>query len=244
MKKIKKNISLVMVAYNEEDHIKRVIKEYYQEIYLKLPKGSEFIIYLDSPTDNTSKIVKNLAKKIDIIVIEGKTNLGYAGAMTKALKITKNNIVFYSDSSGKHQAKDFWKLIVYENKYDIITGLRISRTNPIIRKVITLGQRAIISLLFFIPPYDFNTGYKIIHKNIIDNVLDECKYMKQSFSSELLIRSYKKGYRLKNVPVVFTKRGKKGTGTNYQQLPKIILKSLKGFILLRVELILKLFKRR
>jgi dolichol-phosphate mannosyltransferase len=235
-KEIKKPVSMVMVAYTEQNNKEMVIREYYSKIYLKLPKGSEFIIYLDAPPDNTPKIVKSLAKKINIKVIEGKKNLGYAGAMTAALKATKNNIIFYSDSSGKHRAEDFWKMIKFESQYDIINGLRVSKGNPIIRQIVTFVQRLIVSVLFVMPLYDFNTGYKIIHRNIINNVLKKCKYMKQSFSSELLIRAYKKGYTIKDVPVAFKKRQGKNTGTNYGQLPGIILKSLKGFLLLRLEL--------
>lgn len=237
MKKLTKPVSIVMVAYNESGHIKKVIEQYYKEIYLKLPKGSEYIIYLDVPTDNTPKIVNQLATKIKIKVIMGKNNLGYAGAMTTALKSAKNDIVFYSDSSGKHIAKDFWNLIKFEDKFDIITGKRVSKGNPLIRQILTIGQKFIISLLFFVPMYDFNTGYKIIHQKVLKNVLNDVKYMKQSFSSELLIRAYKKGYTIKNVKVSFLKREGKSPTSNLKALPSIVYRSLKGFVKLKIELL-------
>lgn len=230
-----KPVSMVMIAYTEENHIRQVIEEYYYGIFTKLVPGSEFIVYLDKPTDNTPEIVTSIAQKFHITVIEGQKNLGYAGAMTAALQATKHDIIFYSDSSGKHVASDFWKLLHYEADYDIITGLRCPRYDPIIRRFITFVQRIIVSSVFLIPFYDFNTGYKIIHRNIIDTILNECKYMKQSFSSELLIRAYKKGYTIKNVPVLFRDRTGENTGTNYIMLPRIILRSLKGFVKLRLE---------
>ena len=236
MKNLNKLVSVVMVAYTEEGHIKKVIEEYYNEIFRNLPEGSEFIIYLDRPTDNTSNIVNELAKDIDIKIIEGEKNLGYAGAMTAALKASKNDIVFYSDSSGKHKAKDFWTLLEYESKYDIITGLRKPVGYSIIRRGITFSQRILTSVIFFVPLYDFNTGYKIIHRNIINNVLDECKHTKQSFSTELLVRAYKKGYSVKNVSVRFSDRQGENTGTNFRMLPYIMWHSLKGLIKLRIEL--------
>ena len=236
MKGPSKPVSIVMVAYTEQNHIERVVREYYNSIFLKLKKGSEFIVYLDKPTDKTPEIVKEMAKEININVIEGEYNMGYAKAMTAALNSTKNDIIFYSDSSGKHRAEDFWNLIAFENQYDIVTGLRISKGNPLVRRIITYMQRVLVSIMFFIPFYDCNTGYKIIHRDIVDNVLKDCKYMKQNFSTELLVRSYKKKYSIKNVPVLFSKRTGKNTGTNYKHLPNIILKSLKGFFLLKKEL--------
>jgi len=163
-------------------------------------------------------------------------NLGYARALKRALLATKKDIVFYSDSSGKHNAKDFWKLIRFESKYDIVNGLRKPHSYPIIRRIITFFQRLIVSILFFIPFYDFNTGYKIIHKNIVDDVVKDCRYMNQNFSTEMLLRAYKKGYTIHNVPVKFTDRKDKSKGTNYRDLLGIIFRSLIGFLKLRIDL--------
>ena len=166
-----KPVSVVMIAYNEEDTIKKVLLEYYQEIFLKLPKKSEFILYLDNPTDATPQIVKKIAKKIPLKVVQGKQNLKYAKALKKALKLAKNNIIFYSDSSGKHAAKDFWNLYLYCNKYDIVNGLRSNRTDPLIRQLTSFFQKHFISILFSIPAYDFNTGYKILNRNVLEYVI-------------------------------------------------------------------------
>ena len=80
------------------------------------------------------------------------------------------------------------------------------------------------------------TFVQSIYLKIRDDVLNECKYMKQSFSSELLVRAYKKGYSIKNVMVKFTKRNNKDKGTLIKDLPSIIYRSLKGYIKLRMEL--------
>ena len=83
--------------------------------------------------------------------------------------------------------------------------------------------------MYRLPIHDFNTGFKLINRKIIDNVLLDCKYMKQSFSSELLIRSIKKGYKVKSVPVTFKNRKVKGTGTTYSILPGMIRRSWNGY---------------
>ena len=230
-------VSIVMIVYNEGNHIKSLIEEYYSEIFLNLAKGSEYIIYLDKPTDNTPEIVKKLSKRIDLRVIEGEKNLGYAKALKKALLCAKKDVIFYSDSSGKHNAMDFWKLIKFEDKYDIISGLRIPHSYSMIRRIITFVQRIIVSILFVIPFYDFNAGFKIIHKNIVNNALKDCKYMNQNISTEMLIRAHKKGYTIKNVPIKFIGRTGKNTGTNFKGIPSIILKSIIGFFKLRMELL-------
>lgn len=226
-----------MTAYNEQGVIEKVIKEYYYEIFMKLTMGSEFIIYLDKPTDNTVDLVKGLKKELDIKIIEGEKNLGYAGALKHALKEAKNEVIFYSDTSGKHRASDFWSLISLINNFDIVTGLRKPRHDPILRQFISAIQNAIVSSLFTMPFYDYNTGYKVVKKNVLNDVLDECKYMKQSFSSELLIRAYYKKYKVTQRPVEFNDRKTdKSTATNFKKLPSIIKQSLIGYAKLFFEL--------
>ncbi|MBU0758711.1 MAG: glycosyltransferase family 2 protein [Nanoarchaeota archaeon] len=232
----KKPVSIVMIAYNEASHIKRVVEEYYQEIYLCLPKGSEFILYLDCPTDSTPKIVRKLAKKLDIRVVEGKKNLKYAGALKKALSIAGNDTVFYSDSSGKHIAGDFWELMKHENDYDIISGFRSKRKDSCARKFISSCQRIMISAFFLIPLHDFNSGYKIIHKNVLDDILRKTRIMRYTISVEILVRAIKKGYSVKSVPVAFFDRQDKKKGLNLKNLPLMAGDTIKGLFRLRTDM--------
>jgi glycosyltransferase involved in cell wall biosynthesis len=230
-------ISLILLAYNEQQVIEKVIREYYNKIFEKLPAGSELIVYLDKPTDGTAPIARKLEKELNIRVVEGEENLGYAGAMKSALKQAKNEIIFFSDANGKHRADDFWTLIPMIKSADIVTGLRKPRYDPLIRRFISFMQRVITSLLFWVPFLDYNTGYKIVKKSVLDDVLDECKYMKQSFSSELLLRAYYKKYKIVQGRVEFKDReADKATATNFKKLPKIIWRSLMGYVKLFFEL--------
>jgi glycosyltransferase involved in cell wall biosynthesis len=237
--KLKTPISVVMIAYNEESNIQKVMKEYSQEILKKLPKGSEYLLYLDKPSDKTPQLARKVATKLGIKVIEGKKNLGYAEAMKVVLKKAKNEGVFFSDSSGKHQAQDFWKLLPYIEYYDIVTGDRQQRTDPFIRRVITQLQRLLVVTLFQVPFHDYNTGFKLLKKKVLDSTLTECKFTKQSFSTELLVRSYKKGFSIVSAPVIFRARKDESSGTNFKQLPSIIAANARGLFLLKLELIRK-----
>jgi len=231
------NLSLVMVAYNEADRIERVIREYYNDVFKLLPEGSEFIIYLDGPTDKTSAIVNGLAQELNLKVIDCPDNKGYFQAVKNALGQAKNENIFFSDSSGKLLAKDFWQLIKKIDDYDIVTGLRTKRTDPLHRRIMSLIGRLFISSLFFMPLYDYNTGFKLIKKNVLDSVLNECHTLPISFSNELIIRAYKKGFKICNVPISFQHRGKKDITFAVPKLPKIITIEFGGLIKLRLELL-------
>lgn len=236
-----KPVSIVMIAYNEAGHIEQVLSEYCKDVFERLPEGSEFILYLDKPKDATADIAKRIAPGRGITLIDAPINLGYGKAMKKALATAKNQLIFYSDSSGKHRAVDFWKLLAVAEQFDIVTGLRKPRNYSLARRIVTFCQRMLVSVLFFMPLYDCNTGFKLVHKRVLDRVLDECKYTNQSFSSELLIRAHNAGFTIKNVPIVFSDRPGKNTGTNLKMLPRIMSHSFLGLLKLRRELLQKTF---
>jgi glycosyltransferase involved in cell wall biosynthesis len=223
-------VSIVMIAYNEEKNIAKVIEEYYQEIFVKLPSKSEFIIYLDKPTDRTPQVVEVLAKHLNLKVIEGQQNLKYAGALKAALKQAQNELVFYSDSSGKHRAADFWEMVKYYKQYDIINGKRVNRQDPLVRRIATFIQRLFISIFFGMPIYDFNTGYKIMHKRVLDYLLPISNAVKYTVSTEFMIRAYKNGFKIKEVPVSFIARTKESKGTKFHHLFEMGWNSILGYI--------------
>lgn len=228
--------SVLLVAYNEAKTIERIVAEYYRDIVQYLPVGSEFLLYVDAPTDGTDVIAQRISKKYRLIVMVGKKNIGYAGAMKKGLLRTKNQLVFYSDSSGKHIAKDFWKLTPHIETFDIVTGMRANREDPKVRQVITTLSRLLVAGLFFLPFHDYNTGYKLLRRQVISRCAKQCRYTKQSFSTELLVRAAKMGFTIIDVPVTFKDRVVKGQGTNYLHLPSIIFNQTLGLFKLWLEL--------
>lgn len=229
-------VSLVTIAYNEEKTIAKVLVEYFRDVFIKLPHGSEFIIYLDKPTDKTPAIVRKLAGKMPLKVIEGKTNLKYAKALSKVLSLAKNELVFFSDSSGKHKAQDFWQLLPFASQYDIVNGQRIIRDDSPLRQLATEIQQQFVAWLFQIPTLDYNSGFKIYHKRVLDYLLPISQTVKYTRSTELLIRALHNGFTVKDVPVSFTGRKFKSSGTQIKQLLGMGVDSVLGYFKIYREL--------
>jgi glycosyltransferase involved in cell wall biosynthesis len=230
-------VSIVMPVYNEAKHIEKLVSSFYRQVYLQLPRGSEFIIAEDGSNDGTNEVLDRLKKKMKITVVHGGAKKGYSKAAKDALKLPRNNVIFFTDSSGKHKPDDFWKLANELNNADIITGLRSDRKDPFFRRILTVMQRVLISVIFLIPFYDFNTGFKLIKKEVLDKVLKDCRYLKYGFSAELLIRAYKSGFSIKNVSVGFVHRDKDDEQFALKKIPKILIQQMIGFVKLRYELL-------
>ena len=200
MQKITK-ISLVIPVYNEAGIIEPLVRSYYKNLIRKIPQ-SEFIIAEDGSTDGTKGILKELNKKIPFVLVMSSKRKGYNMAVKDALKIPKNNIIFFSDSSGQHEPKDFFELSKYINDFDIIIGYKSSRQDPYYRVFLSRWYNVLVRMLFGLKLRDINCGFRIVKKSVIDDVLRECKtFEKYCAFSEFTLRAYKKKYRIKEVPI-------------------------------------------
>ena len=92
-----KSLSIILMAYNAETEIGRLIESVQEQDY----KGkTEIIVTDDNSSDNTAKIVKEYAKKDKRMrLISNKKNKGYGATLNPAVRAAKNEIIitFHQD---------------------------------------------------------------------------------------------------------------------------------------------------
>lgn len=229
-------LSVVLPVYNEADIIENVIKSYYREIIKKFP-NSELVIAEDGSTDGTKQILKKMKIKIPIKLSLGSKKKGYLRACRNALESANGELIFFSDSDGQHNPKDFWNLYKKIEEYDIVMGSKSNRKDPFYRKVLSKMYNISVLILFgkYFP--DINCGFKLMKREIAENVIKNIKYLKYGFSTELVIRANKMGYKITDVPVRHIAR-KYGKAEQFapSKLPKVLYEQLLGLAKLKLEL--------
>ena len=207
MNKIKERISIVIPVYNEENIIKKMIMDYYNEFKGKFT--FEMIIREDGSIDKTKEILKRLSKEFPIRVYTSNARKGYQWAVIDALKYAKYEWIFLVDSDYQYKPKDFWRLASYIDKYDIILGRRVKRMDPWHRIFLSNGMNMIIRLIFNTPYRDIDSSYRLIKRDVINKIVPSLNSLSY-FTAEFVIRAHQMGYRIVEVPVSHFKR-KKGT---------------------------------
>lgn len=94
---MKKQVSVVIAAYNEEPRIAEVLK-----IVEKHPIVSEVIVVNDGSKDKTSDVVK----KFNVTLIENEKNIGKTLSVKKGIDIAKNDIIMLIDADLKGLTDD------------------------------------------------------------------------------------------------------------------------------------------
>lgn len=91
---VKKNISCIIPAYNEEKNISKVL-----EVVNTYKKFFEVIVVDDASKDNTYKIIKKFQKQNrKIRIIRNKINLGKSGSVKKGIIKAKGNLIIMLDA--------------------------------------------------------------------------------------------------------------------------------------------------
>ena len=240
---VKSEVTFLFPVYNEAKAIENVISEFYTEVGSKIP--SRVIVVEDGSIDGTKELLEKLGKKIPMTVITGKQRKGYSKAIIEGLKNVDTEYVFLTDSDGQHFANDFWAFYELRDKYDILSGWRARRADPFHRKLMSKTFQTMATILFQLYSLrDLTAPSRLMRSDVAKSVAHECRYMKESFWTELTIRAHENGYTIKEIPI--NHRNRVGGSTNVYlpfKIPKIVLDQLIGLLRLWLELKRKRFPK-
>ncbi len=226
-------LTILMPVYNEGKNIANTIRRYHKVVSSEIP--CDIVICEDGSTDNTKQVLKELQKEIPITLYFGEERKGYQKAAKFALSTAKTPYVFMVDSDGQYVPEDFLEGMKYISEYDIIIGRRIRSQESLHRKILRSGFNFLLRPLFRMPIHDIDCGYKIVKKEVIDDVLKDVKgYLPYSFNAEFMILAFSKGYKFKEFEISHLEREFGGTGVYpIKKIPKIIILQLIGLIKLK-----------
>ncbi len=233
---MKKELSIVLIAHNEEQLIERVVRDYHEKIAARLP-SSELIVCEDGSHDGTPAILKRLGRELSIRVYSSKKRKGYLLAASDALMKARGKIIFFSDADGEHDPSDFWKLYDLRADADLISGSRPMANRSLARLALSSGFSAMVGIFFDARGFDdYNSGFKLMSMEVRDRIVPKVNLLKYGFSTELIIRCLDYGFKVKQVPVSYEQRKSKGRDFDLLKLPEVVIVQSLGMARLRYEL--------
>ena len=130
--------------------------------------------------------------------------------MTVALT---NETNFLRPSDFSHNPKDLVRLLeACENGADVAVGSRYTKGGqvsnwPIGRILMSYFASVYVRMVLWLPVKDTTAGFKCYRKKVLQTVdLDAVRFMGYAFQIEMKYRAYKKGFKIVEVPIMFTDR--------------------------------------
>jgi glycosyltransferase involved in cell wall biosynthesis len=230
-------LSIIIPVYNEARVIENVVRGFYEKV-VKQILNAKLIIVEDGSTDGTKEILNKLNREIPFVLMSSKQRKGYTKAFKYSVGIAKTELIFFSDSDGQHDPTDIFKLLREIDKSDIVSGYKFPRHDPIHRIIISKAYNFLIHLLFGLKLNDIDSGFKLIKKKVVDNVLNDVMHLKYCVMSEFVLKAYLSGYKIKEIPVNHYPR-KSGRTVIFTptQLPLIIIGLIRDLFKIRFDYI-------
>lgn len=214
----KKSISVFFPALNEQENVKTCVLRALK--YLKKQfKDYEIIVVSNGSTDNTAKIVKELAKKNKHIKAIHNKKMGYGIALRSGFSNSSKELIFYTDADNQFNIQDMDKLFPLLGVYDIVSGYRVKRKDPLMRIFVAWVYNMLIRILFNLKVKDIDASFKLYKKKIFRNMT--LKANTGLIDAEVLIKAKKKGFKIGQVGIKHYPRTRGQTRFEINQRNKI-----------------------
>lgn len=213
---VKKAI-VIIPTYKERENIQAII-----EAVFALPADFDVLIVDDNSPDGTAQIVEDLQDiynqddtRLHLLKRPGKLGLGTAYIAGFHYAIRKNyEYVLEMDADFSHDPKDLVKLYNACSKdgADLSIGSRyatgVNVVNwPIGRVLISYFASSYVRTITSMPIKDTTAGFVCYRRKVLETIpLDEIKFIGYAFQIEMKFLAWKYGFRLTEVPIIFTDR--------------------------------------
>ncbi len=198
-------ISVVIPVFNEALTIGNVI-ERLAVVMHKNGFNYEVIVIDDCSTDNSLKV----SKSYDARVFSLENHVGKGYTLRMGFAKAKGEIVTTIDSDGSHRPEELPKLLtpIIQNKADLVIGSRYSGQKPVAaKKLNAAGVRLfnfLIKILTRAAFSDSQSGYRVMKASLLKDL--NLKSDGYEIESEMLVKTLRKGLRVREVPISFKQR--------------------------------------
>jgi dolichol-phosphate mannosyltransferase len=239
---------VIIPTYNEKENITNIL-----EAIFSLQLDFHVLVIDDASPDGTAEIVKDLFPKYpDHLFLEQRTGkLGLGTAYIHGFKWAINKgyqFVFEMDADFSHNPKDLQRL--YEAcKYqgaDVAVGSRYVKGGgnvnwPRERVLLSKGGSIYTRLITWMPVRDPTAGFICYKLEVLETIdLDEIHFTGYAFQIEMKFASWKLGFKIKEVPIIFQDRTLGASKMN----KGIVKEGILGVLNLRWQSLFKNYRNR
>jgi len=202
---------VIFPTYNEAENIERII-----EVVLSQSPALDVLVIDDNSPDKTWEIVEKLKAtnpKINLLRREKKLGLGTAYVLGFKYSLEHGyDYCFEMDADFSHPPDAIPRFIELLHDYDLIIGSRycngVSVVNwPMKRLLLSYFANIYARVITGCPITDLTAGFKCYKRKVLEAInLDSLKEDGYGFQIEIDHMIWRKGFRIKEIPIIFVER--------------------------------------
>ncbi|HNQ40018.1 MAG TPA: polyprenol monophosphomannose synthase [Candidatus Cloacimonas sp.] len=202
---------VIIPTYNEIENIEHILEQ-----VLAKSETIEVLVIDDNSPDGTAlrvKFMQSSEPRIHLLERPGKMGLGsaYVTGFKYALE-QGYDYIMEMDADFSHNPEDIPRLLDTAKKYDLVIGSRYcDGVNiihwPIKRLLISYFASKYVRTITRMPVKDPTSGFKCFRRKVLESIdLDKILSDGYAFQIEMNFKAWVKGFRIKEIPIVFTER--------------------------------------
>ncbi|MDQ3110975.1 MAG: polyprenol monophosphomannose synthase [Bacteroidota bacterium] len=205
---------VIIPTYNEKENIEKMVRK-----VMLLEGDYHLLIVDDGSPDGTADIVKRLMIEFPqrLFMEERKVKLGLGTAYIHGFRWSlarKYEYIFEMDCDFSHNPDDLGRLYAACAKEgaDVAVGSRYVKGGevknwPMNRLFISYFASVYVRMILWFGVRDTTAGFKCYKAKVLSTIdLDKIKFVGYAFQIEMKYTAWKLGFKIKEVPIVFTDR--------------------------------------
>lgn len=234
----KDKLYIVMPAYNEEENIETVVKEWY-DVVEKIGNDSRLLVVDDGSKDSTYEKLCKLKEKYEFLETLTKKNSGHGATVLVAYKYAIEHgadYIFQTDSDGQTLPEEFDSFWADRKKYDAIIGHRNHRQDGLSRIIVTKTLKIVLWCIFRLNIVDANTPYRLISREMLEKYIKEIPNDFNLSNVMLTVLLIENKQNVNFRPITFRQRQGGMNSINIKKITKIGITAIKDFKMLKKEM--------
>jgi dolichol-phosphate mannosyltransferase len=208
---VAERLLVVLPTYNERVNLPLVVPA-----ILHQDPRLEVLVVDDNSPDGTGQLADELAAstpRIHVLHRPTKAGLGKAYLAGFGWALERGyDLIFEMDADFSHDPKFLGDFIRAADDADVVIGSRY-RTGvnvinwPISRLLLSIGANQYARWITGLPLADSTGGFKCFRRQVLEAIdFEKVRSNGYAFQIEMSFRAWKKGFRLAEIPIVFTDR--------------------------------------
>jgi dolichol-phosphate mannosyltransferase len=204
-------VLVVIPTYNEAENLEPVVGR----LRAAVPEADVLVVDDGSP-DGTGDIADRLvAADTSVHVLHRSEKAGLGAAYIAGFRwalADGYDVVVEMDSDGSHAPEELPRLLTALRDADLVIGSRWVaggqiRNWPLYRQIISIGGSTYARVLLRFPVRDSTSGYRAFRRQVLEELkLDEVASQGYCFQIDLAWKTWRTGFRVREVPITFTER--------------------------------------
>lgn len=211
------HLSVVIPAHNEESRLPGTMRSV-GDYLRRQTYRSEIIIVVNGCQDRTPELAAAEAKRLAVPVrVLNLTESGKGRAVKAGVLAASGEIIIFMDADNAApiaEIEKFWP--AFSEGYQVVIGSRyldkrtVKRAQPLYRIILSRLSNDLIQLLLLPGIKDTQLGFKAFTRAAAQNIFSRTTIWRWGFDMEVLALARSGGYKIKEVPVVWTEYGHSG----------------------------------